>query len=98
MKLTDDQLEQFSRDGFLMLPELFSHEEIEAIRVELPTLFDEETQANIPEKEGGAVRTIMGLHQRNALFGRLVRPSPTCWAGATNCWAGALCSAGKSQC
>ena len=73
MELTDTQLTQFDRDGFLILPELFSAAEIEAIRAELPALFAEKTAANIPEKEGGVVRTAMGLHQRNALFDRLVR-------------------------
>ena len=73
MQITDQQLAQFERDGFLILPELFSVEEVGIIRAALPALFDEQTDANIPEREGGAVRTIMGLHQRNAVFDRLVR-------------------------
>jgi ectoine hydroxylase len=73
MKLTDTQLQQIDRDGFLILPDLFSAAEVTAIQAELPSLFAEETDANIVEKEGGAVRTCMGLHQRNALFDRLVR-------------------------
>lgn len=73
MKLDDAQLEQFHRDGFLILPGLFSTGEVEAIRAVLPELFTEETEANIREKKGGAVRTSMGLHLRNELFGKLVR-------------------------
>jgi len=73
MKLDDTQLAQIRNNGFLILPDLFSPAEVAAIRAELPSLFAEETDANIVEKEGGAVRTSMGLHQRNALFDRLVR-------------------------
>jgi len=73
MQLTADQLAAFERDGFLILPELFSPEEVAVIRAALPPLFAEETEANIVEKAGGAVRTAMGLHQRSPLFGRLVR-------------------------
>lgn len=71
MRLSGQQIEQFERDGFLILPEVFSPEEVEIIRAELPALFTEETEANIPEKEGGSVRTSMGLHLRNPLFARL---------------------------
>ena len=73
MKLTDGQLAELESKGFLVLPELFSAAEVAAIRADLPTLFAERTESNIREKEGGAVRTIMGLHLRRALFGRLVR-------------------------
>ena len=73
VKLSEFQLEQFERDGFLILSDLFSAEEVEIIRAELPTLFEGETEANIAEKKDSAVRTIMGLHQRNAVFDRLVR-------------------------
>ncbi|MEN8261171.1 MAG: phytanoyl-CoA dioxygenase family protein [Pseudomonadota bacterium] len=73
MKLDDAQLEQFDRDGFLIFPDLFSAAEIAAVRSELPALFAEDTDANITEKKGGAVRTSMGLHLRNNMFGKLVR-------------------------
>ncbi len=73
MQLTTAQLSDFDRDGFVILPELFSATEVAAIRGELPALFAETTDANIVEKAGGAVRTAMGLHRRNVLFARLVR-------------------------
>ncbi len=73
MKLNDEQLEVFRRDGLLILPGLFSAVEVAAIRAVLPPLFDEESEANIGEKTGTAARTIMGLHQRSDLIDRLVR-------------------------
>ena len=73
MKLTGDQIEGFHRDGFLILPGLFSRGEVGALRARLPGLFAEETPANIIEKDSGEVRTAMGLHLRDPLFARLVR-------------------------
>ncbi len=73
MKLTGDQIERFHRDGFLILPRLFSRDEVRALCARLPALYAEDTPANIIEKESGEVRTAMGLHLRDALFAKLVR-------------------------
>ena len=73
MKLSDSQRAVLDRDGVLILPGLFSAAEVAAIRAELPALFDQDVDANIREKEGAAVRTVMGLHRRSDLFARLAR-------------------------
>ncbi len=73
MHLTAQQLEDFDRDGFLILPELFSKDEIAALRAPLPALFAAADPANIVEKHGGEVRTAMGLHLRDPVFAKLVR-------------------------
>lgn len=73
MKLSKKQLAQFERDGLLILPDLFSPEEVEIMRARLPKLFAENTAANIREKESKQVRTAMGLHLRDAIYARLVR-------------------------
>ena len=73
MRLTATQLEQFNRDGVLVLPNLFSPAEVAVLRAELPSVFAEETPANFREKDGRKVRTAMGLHRRNPVFARLVR-------------------------
>jgi ectoine hydroxylase len=73
MRLTARQLEDFDRDGFLILPELFSKDEIAALRAPLPALFAADDPANIVEKRGGEVRTAMGLHLRDPVFAKLVR-------------------------
>ena len=73
MRLSQEQLAQFERDGFLILPGLFSRGEADRFRAELPGLFAEDHEANIREKESGEVRTAMGLHLRSACFDGLVR-------------------------
>jgi ectoine hydroxylase len=73
MRLSAAQLEQFHRDGVLVLPELFSPAEVAVLRAALPAVFDQDTPANVREKDGGAVRTAMGIHLRSPIFARLVR-------------------------
>ena len=73
MHLTAQQLKDFERDGFLILPELFSAGEVAALRARLPAIFAAEHPANIVEKHGGEVRTAMGLHLRDPVFAKLVR-------------------------
>lgn len=73
MKLREDQVRQFDRDGFVLLPSLFSQREVEVLRVALVPVFAEKTPANIREKLSGEVRTAMGLHLRSAVYSRLVR-------------------------
>ncbi len=73
MKLSAEQLAQFQRDGLLLLPDLFSAEEVEILRSRLPKLFAEDVAANIREKDSNEVRTAMGLHLRDEIYARLVR-------------------------
>jgi ectoine hydroxylase len=73
MRLTDAQLKTFERDGLLILPNLFSVEEVARLRAELPAIFAENCEANIREKESGVVRTAMGLHLRNPVYAKLAR-------------------------
>ena len=73
MKLAGDHLERFRRDGFLILPELFSRDEVSSLRARLPALFAADDPANVRERQGGEVRTAMGLHLRDPLFAKLVR-------------------------
>ncbi len=73
MRLSGEQLERFGRDGFLVLPELFSKDEVAALRARLPVLFAADDPANIVEKHSGEVRTAMGLHLRDPVFAKLVR-------------------------
>jgi ectoine hydroxylase len=73
MRLAAAQLADFHTQGFLILPRLFSRAEVDVLRAEVPRLFAEETSANIREKASGKVRTVMGLHLRNAVYARLCR-------------------------
>ena len=73
MNLSPTQLALLDEQGFLVLPDWFSVDEVQSIRSRLPTLFGEDHPANVVEKHSGEVRTAMGLHQRDPLFGILVR-------------------------
>ena len=73
MSLTEKQLFDLDRDGFLVLPELFSSEEVDALQCRMPALLDDNHEANVIEKTSGQVKTVMGLHLRDELFARLVR-------------------------
>ena len=73
MQLTQTQVDKFQQDGFLMLPDLFSRLEVDALRARMPGLFSESHPGNIREKFGNEVRTAMGLHLRDTLFAKLVR-------------------------
>ncbi|HEX3501277.1 MAG TPA: proline hydroxylase, partial [Stellaceae bacterium] len=65
MRLTQSQIERFNADGFLVLPERFSRDEVAVLRDVLPALYAEDDPANIREKASGEVRTAMGLHLRH---------------------------------
>jgi len=73
MLLTPAQIESFHRDGFLVLPNLFSPSEVAILKGALPAIYAEENPANIREKKSGEVRTAMGLHLRHDSFAKLVR-------------------------
>ena len=73
MKLTQNQVDGFERDGFLILPSLFSKEEVDFLLDALEEPFSEDCAQNFRELESGAVRTAMGLHLRSSVFARLVR-------------------------
>ena len=73
MRLSDRQLERFEEDGVLVLPALFSPEEVMLLRAQLPALFAERCPENFREKDSDLVRTAMALHLRNEMFARLVR-------------------------
>lgn len=73
MKLSDHQFEELNHQGFLILTERFSVDEVELIKSRLPRLFAENHSANIVERSSEVVRTSMGLHARDELFAKLVR-------------------------
>ena len=73
MDLTIRQLADLDRDGFLILEDRFSPEEVDLLHSRLPFLFSENHPGNIIEQSSGVVRTAMGLHLRDDLYGRLVR-------------------------
>ncbi len=73
MLLSAAQLDALNTQGFLVLPELFSSAEVDALRARLPALLADGHEGNIIERDSGQVRTAMGLHLRDARFDALVR-------------------------
>ena len=70
MKLTQEQLEQFDREGYLFLPNLFSTEEAAFLKGEAEAIYQQDRQEVWREKSGVA-RTAFAAHQYNEGFRRL---------------------------
>ena len=73
MKLTEQQLEQFDTEGWVLLPGLFHQGEIEVLKGELPKIFAMRRDEVWREKDGKAVRTAFAAHTYNEAFRRLGR-------------------------
>ncbi len=73
MRLSETQLAEFAENGFVMLPDLFSDQEVSILKEAQKAVFSEDTDANIVEKKSGEVRTAMGLHLRHEVFANMVR-------------------------
>lgn len=71
MGLTRAQQASYAEDGYLFLPCLFSPDETEVIRNELPLVFGEDGQRRVVEKDGRTVRSVYGSHRTNEVFRRL---------------------------
>ena len=65
MRLNKKQLKEIDELGYIIIPDCFSNEEVNNLRKEMTTVFNEKTEANIIEKSSGVVRTSMCLHLRN---------------------------------
>ena len=75
--MTEAELAQYRRDGFIVFPELFSRAEIGVLRAETARLSAIEADTVIRERTGG-VRSIFRVHEedgatRSAAFRALVR-------------------------
>jgi len=73
MQLSQLQIITLNQNGFLVIPELFSTQEVALYKSKLPALLSDNHSANIIEKDSGQVRTAMGLHLRDAVFAELVK-------------------------
>lgn len=73
MKLTEQQVNAYERDGFLVLDQQFSASELEAFREEALRLADNNTQGTIMEKNGMTVRGLHGCHLESEKFSGLVK-------------------------
>lgn len=74
MKLTPAQLEQFRTEGWLFLPELFNAEEVDVLRREAVSIYDEQ-RPEVWREKSGAPRTAFAAHLYNEAF-RLLGAHP----------------------
>ena len=70
--LNDNQMQQFEEEGFIFVPDLFTPEEIDILKLEIPEIFAEERPEVVREKSGGVVRTAFATHTYNDVYRRFV--------------------------
>ncbi len=63
MRLTQAQVEQYDRDGYIVFPELFAPHEIAAMRRELGRIQAIDTDHLVRERTGGVAKTIYRVHE-----------------------------------
>jgi ectoine hydroxylase len=73
VKLTEEQLAAFDRDGYLFFPKLFGDAEIKTLTDAVPALYAQRRPENVREKTGDVVRTNFAAHMYSAPFARLAR-------------------------
>ncbi len=73
MKLTPDQLADFDRDGFVMLPSLFAPREVAVLRDAAAEVYAQNREEVVREKDGATPRTAFAAHLYNEAFRRLGR-------------------------
>ena len=73
MQLNDAQLAQFRDEGYVILPELFTAEEVSVLKGEIPGIFAQRRDENFREKDGDTVRTGFASHTYNDVYARFVR-------------------------
>jgi len=65
MELSKQQIEDYHRDGFLIIPDVFNAEEVESLRGEIERLKQLECKTIFREREG-AVRSIFLVHEKDS--------------------------------
>ena len=73
MRLTQEQLAQFDRDGYLFFPGHFNAEETKAMTDAVPELYARREDYNVREKGKDAVRTNFAAHMYSEPFAKLAR-------------------------
>jgi ectoine hydroxylase len=73
MKLTQEQLQRFEREGYLFFPSLFTPAEVKALTDEVPALYAQRRPENVREKGSDAVRTNFAAHLYSYPFAKLAR-------------------------
>lgn len=72
MRLNAEQVETFEREGFLVVPELFSEEETAVLRADLPRIFSLD-RPEVPRSASGVPLLAHRLERYSEAFGLLLR-------------------------
>ena len=67
MKLTQAQIDNFHKEGWLFLPELFTPEEVSVLRSEAEEIYKEQ-RPEVWREKSGAPRTAFAAHKYNEAF------------------------------
>lgn len=73
MRLTEQQLEQFDREGYLFLPDVFTADETAVLNREAHRVFALDRKEVVREKDGKTARTAFAAQEYNEGFRRLGR-------------------------
>jgi len=73
MQLSQAQVEQFERDGYIFIENLFSADEIGVMRREAERLYAQDRQEIQREKDGKTVRTVFAAHHFSAVYELVAR-------------------------
>ena len=73
MRLTQEQLERFDREGYLFFPAQFTREEMQSLIDAVPGLYSRREAYNVREKGKDAVRTNFAAHMYSKPFAKLAR-------------------------
>lgn len=73
MELSDKQLEEYQRDGFIFFPDLFSHSEVKRLVEEIAPLAGSDSPDVIWEEDKSSVRALLGCQFKSELYRNLVR-------------------------
>jgi ectoine hydroxylase len=75
--LSLEQARAFDRDGYLLLPDVFSQEEVDALSAELVRLASDDavlaSEDSIKERDSGALRSLFRLDVHSEILGLLAR-------------------------
>ncbi len=79
--LSSEQLSRFERDGFLVLDNVFSADEVQLFKAELARMSHDpevlQSPTAIREPDSGALRSVFAIHRSNELFARVASDERT---------------------
>jgi ectoine hydroxylase len=71
MQLAKEQLAQYGKQGFLLIPNLFSKLEVQYLHEQFRKLSEQDHPGRVLEKDNVTVRALHGCHLRNRVFSKL---------------------------